>query len=244
MADGDDDLKIEPEDAGVAFRTEMWMTDFLMKYWMVIAGVTVAFLVGVFIYGQMSNMYTAGQRRTTAAVADIESELPTDVFSMAQIKAGFNKNEELDVAQLKEAAAELVSTASNGDDTAAVEALLKAAELYRLADDVAGRRSALEKAAATSDGVLRYAAEAGLANLDIEQDKAEEALERFRKLAKDTDAYLAQQATLDLAGALEALGRDSEAVDAYDAYINKWSTATNIDEVRQRKDKAVARQGS
>lgn len=238
MAEGDNDLRIEPEDASVAFRAEMWASDFLLRYWMQLAGVTVFFLVSVAIYGQYDASYTRGQRATTKAVADIEQNLDMPVSRMGIKRV---TDQELDVAKLSEAASELVSTGASGTGAAAFEANIKAAELYRLADDAAGRRKALEAAASDSTGVLRYAALAGLAALDIEQDNIDAGLDRYRQLTQDADAYLAQQATLDLASAQEAVGRGDDAVATYDGFLAKWPEATLVEEIQTRRDRAAGK---
>ncbi len=235
----DEDLKIENEDAGALFRVEMAAVDFLGKYYLHLIAIAVATVVGVGLYGQYSQMYQAGQRNTTAAIADVVTDLPKDMMSLAATKAGFGpKGEDIDVEQLSESAGQLMELGAKGSNTASVEAYLKAAELYRLADDSASRRKALEAAAAGTTGVLRYAAVAGLANLDLEEDQVEQGLARFRELSLDK-GYLGQQASLDLAAALEVLDRAGEAVPVYDDYVRRWPKATNIDDVRQRREKAA-----
>ena len=77
MADeNEEDLQLMVSDAGAAFRTEMAMTNFSMKYWRHILGVIGLWLVAVLVYGQYANMQQASQRRTTAEIRDALTELP------------------------------------------------------------------------------------------------------------------------------------------------------------------------
>ena len=51
------------------------------------------------------------------------------------------------------------------------------------------------------------------------------------------------QATLDLATALEGLGRGAEAVTVYDSYLQRWPNASDKDDVAERKQRASATEG-
>lgn len=239
MAD-DSNLDLEPQDAGLAFRAEMWATDLLFRNWKQIVGAVVVVLVGVGAYGIWNNFNQSSQRATTSAIADIEAALPQDMMTLALAKAGVRPDATIDEAAVREAAGKLIELSRGASGTAAVEAALKAGELYRFVDDAAGRREALEVASNGASGVLRYAAVAGLANLDIEEGKPDEALARFRELRTE-QPYLARQATLDLAAALESLDRHNEAVAAYDEYLATWPEASDVEDVRQRRTSAAGK---
>jgi tetratricopeptide (TPR) repeat protein len=236
------DLDIEPDDAGIAFRAEMWATDKLMRFWKQIAGAIALFLFGTLVYGQWKNMYQADQRSTTSAIADREESMPQDLASLPQLKAGFQPGQELDEDAIRASADDLLKIASEAKGTAAVEAGLKSAEMYRVLELDDKRREALEVAEQHASGVLRYAAVVGLANLDIENDEADKGLDRFRSLAEE-EAYLARQAKLDLAAALEALGRFEEAVVAYDEFLSSFPDAPNVDDIEQRRTAAAGKAG-
>lgn len=66
----------------------------------------------------------------------------------------------------------------------------------------------------------------------------QEGIARFRELATEEEDYLARQALLDLATALEALDRSDEATAAYDEYLERFPEAPDVDEVRKRRDRA------
>ncbi len=218
-----------PDDAGVAFRAEMAVSDFALRYWPYAVGLAGFALVSALIYGQYAQLYVAGQRDTTAAIADVERDLPA--LGMA--------SNDLPAEDARAAADKLIAVADAGSGPAAVEALLKAAELYRSAGAAEPRRQALERAAAQADGVLEYAATVGLANLDLEAGAHDAAIGRLKALAAQ-DGFLAGQALLDLAGAYEALGRSAEAVSAYDDYLRRFPEAEDVDEVQRRKEAAEA----
>jgi tetratricopeptide (TPR) repeat protein len=236
------DLDLEIEDAGVAFRAEMWATDKLMRYYRELGGLVLLALFATLVYGQWRTYYQNGQRGTTSAIADIEESMPNTLIELVQLKAGMKPDEQIDEGETREAADSLLQVAEKGTGTASVEAALKAAELYRLLDANEDRRKALEFAKGKADGVLLYAAVAGLANIDIEEGQPDAALDKFKSLQNESP-YLARQATLDMASALEALERYDEAVVAYDGYLQKFPDAPDIDDVQSRRTMAAGKGG-
>jgi hypothetical protein len=235
------DAPEQGEDAGFAFRMEMWLTDFVLRFWRLGAALVAAVLVGALIYGQYSSWVRAGQRNSAAAIADAMSDLPDGFQMMSVIKSGRIPDKHLDVADLTETGNKLVEIARSASGAARIEACIKAAELFRLAGDNAGRRTALELAEADAEGPLRYSVQTGLAALEIEDGKADQGLARLRELQRGEDA-IARLATLDLAGTLESLDRKAEAVQEYDAYLERWKTAPDLTEVKERRDR-IAGQG-
>lgn len=240
----DDDLDIDVNEGGAtALKAEMAVSEFMLRYWIHLTVAVVIVIVGIFSYGQYTSWMVDAQRATTSAIADVEASLDADLLTLAQAKAGVRPGTEINIEEVKAGADKLTEIAMGASGTSATEAWLKAAELYRIADDTAQRRAALEKASAGTKGVLRYAAEAALANLDLEEDKADAALARFQALRADPNAFLARQATLDLAGAYETLGRHGDAVATYDAYLATWSDAPDIEDVQARRVKASEQAG-
>lgn len=232
----------EQEDGvGFAFRMEMWLTDFALRFWRIGAGLVVVVLIGALVYGQYSNWVQDSQRNSAAAIADALSDLPDDIQMLSAIKAGAVPDKHLDVAATTETANKLVEIGRSASGAAQVEACVKAAELFRLAGDNAGRRTALELAEPNAEGALRYSIQTALAALEIEEGKADQGLSRLRELQRGEDA-VARLATLDLASTLESLDRKAEAVQEYDAYLERWKTASDIDDIKQRRDR-IAGQG-
>lgn len=234
------DLDLGQEEAGFAFRAEMWLTDALLEWWKHILAVVVLGLLGILVYGQVRNMNQASQRATTSAIADVEAELPSSIGALAMARASGAESE--DDAKITEQASRLLSIAQQASGTAKVEAALKAGELFRLTGDAASQRTALDVAASEATGVLRYAALSALATLDLEEGKTDDGLGRYRELQLEGD-FLARRATLDLATALEAVDRAGEAVKVYDEFLAKWPTAAEIDEVNRRRAKASGGEG-
>jgi tetratricopeptide (TPR) repeat protein len=133
----------------------------------------------------------------------------------------------------------LVALANESGGAAAVEALLEAAELYRVAGNADQRKVALEQAAAATDeGVLHYAAVTGLAHAELEAGQADQAITRLRDLAKGAETespFLAQEATFELASALEEAGKADEAGQVYTEFLTKWPDSPRADDVKRRQ---------
>jgi len=239
--DRDEDLDIDTEGSGFALHAEMAISEFLLRYWMVLAGVAAAGILGLLIYGQIRNMYVESQRKTTSAIADVMADLPGDLITLAQAKAGVRPGTDVDPEALAKAGDELADIARQGEGTASIEAWLKAAELYRIADQPDKRRGALEAAASAATGVLHYSAVAALANLDLEEGRIDDALDRFRSLQGEDQEFLAREATLDLASTLEALDRSGEAAAVYQEYLDRWPEAPDASDVSDRLQKAKER---
>ncbi len=239
MADDtkNNDLAIEPDSGGIAFRFEMWFTDTLLRWWKHLLALAVAVLIGALLWGQWRNMVQNEQRNTTSAIADAENKLPGDLTELAMRRAGLGGDEEkLDVGKLGDNATTIFQIAFSATGTARMEAALKAAEIYRLAGDSAGRRKALALVEGEGSGVLRYAVVSGLAAVDVEDGQPDNALRRLESLFSEQD-FLAQRAMLDAAAMLEALQRGGEAVRILDQYLARWPDASDKDEVGRRRDR-------
>jgi hypothetical protein len=231
------DLAIEPDSGGIAFRFEMWFTDTLLRWWKHLLALAVAVLIGALLWGQWRNMAQDEQRNTTSAIADAENKLPGDLTELAMRRAGFGGDEEkLDVGKLGDSAGDIYKIASSAKGTARIEAALKAAEIYRLAGDGAGRRKALTLVEGEGSGVLRYAIVSGLAAVDVEDGQPDNALRRLESLFAEQD-FLAKRAMLDAAAMLEALQRGGEAVRVLDQYLARWPDASDKDDVGRRRDR-------
>ena len=231
----EDDLDLKPADAGALFKAEMWATNAILGYWKHLLVVLVIGLLCFLFYGQYTTHVQRIQRGFTSMTAEIEATLP-DTFDVLgqQIATGAV---EIEPAELEQAGDKLVAVADQASGTAKTEALLKAAELFRLADADEKRRSALQQASVDARGVLLFAAEGALANLELELQEGDAAVQRLRGLMEKESGFLAEQATLDLGLALEQLERDDEAIKVYDDFLQRWPASSRIDEVRQRRDR-------
>lgn len=225
----DEDLVLQPADAGAAFRFEMAATNFFLGYWKHVLAVLVVGLVGFLIYGQYSAYVVRSQRAAASQIAEVERDIPPIALLSYQkaTKALETSNEELIAA-----AQQLEAVAGATSGTASVEARLKAAELYRIAGDNEARRAALEGAKGTAPGLLGYSVDSALAALDLEAGNGDAAVKRFEELRKAHSGFLAQQATIELGLALEHLDRDSEAAKVYSEFLAKWPDSSRAGEVR------------
>lgn len=238
------DLAIEPEGAGLGFRTEVWFTDFLLRHYRTLLGIVGVILVAALVYGQWRNLVQSNQRATTSAIADVEGKLPVPIASLSRIKAMGEAAKSLAVedAKVRESAEKILAVAEGASGTARVEGALKAAELYRLIGDNAGRRKALTLARDNATDVLRYAVLSGLASLELDEGKSDDALALLRDLATD-NTVLGRRATLDLAATLESLDRAPDAVKVYDDFLTRWPSAPEATDATERKARASGQGG-
>lgn len=232
----DEDLQFHTADAGVAFRTEMAATNFLIGYWKHVLAVMILGLISLVIFDQIRTASTNAQRETSAQIAKVERDLPVPIYMVPVAK--LQGSEGLDDDALRAAAVALATIGQDSSGVGAAEAHLKAAELYRVVGDNAERRTQLEAAQGSAKGVLSFSVESALATLDIEDGDVDAGIQRYRGLMADSDAYLAQQAALELGTALEALGRQGEAGEVYANFLTRWPDAATADEVRIRQSRA------
>ncbi|MEZ4319094.1 MAG: hypothetical protein R3F61_16385 [Myxococcota bacterium] len=231
LTDEEENLSLEPQQAGLAFRAEMWAMDTLLGYWPYLLGAIGVVLGAVFFYGQYANWTKNHQRASAKAIAQVELKLPgSRVADLAYLEAS---GQELDVAKLVEAAANLEAVDASG--TARTEALLKASELYRLAEKPEDQRRVLEAAAANASGVFAFVAESAIANLDLEAGNNDAAVQRLQRLSDASSDYLGEQASLDLALVLEQLDRKADAQGVYTKFLERWPESPRAEEARKRQ---------
>lgn len=225
-------LELPKAEAGVAFKAEMAATNLLLGYWMHALVLVVVGLVAVLLWGTWSSHVLSEQRRISAEISEVERVL-TAPLPLLQEEVSAGRVQRTDLMAPADAMANVAGAASGAG---AVEGWLKAAELYRLAGNVERQRATLESAVAAADkDVLGYAAEAGLANLDLEQGKSAEAVDRFTRMRDEYPGILGQNAALDLGLSLQHLGRTDEAARVYEAFLVKWPDSPHADDVRKRQ---------
>jgi tetratricopeptide (TPR) repeat protein len=231
VQDADDDLDLKPARAGTLFRLEMFTTNFLLGYWKQLVAVVVVFLVMILAWGQYNDITRRNQRETAARIAERLGELSQPLPYVAEAIA---KGEEVDTAKLEEVADGLIAIGNGASRAARVEAYLTAAELYRLADLPDKQRSALTQAVESGEGILGYSASAALANLELAEGDGDASVQRLRELVRSSEGYLAEQAQIDLALALEHLGRKDEAAQVYDEFLQQFPESPRRTVVEQR----------
>ncbi|MCO4745632.1 MAG: hypothetical protein KC912_12640 [Proteobacteria bacterium] len=231
MAESPDIPLPQDEDAGFAFRAQMAGYNFLMRFWREGIALVAIFLVAMLVFSFWQQKQTADQRGWTGETAEIESKLP-DVVRFGLTSQ--NVSDE-DKAATREVADRLTEVGKKASGVAAAEAWLKAAEYYRISGESTQRRAAIEAAVPHATGILRYSAEGGLANLDLEEGQGDSAVSRLRSLSTELDSFLAEQASFDLAVTLENLERKDEAVTAYDDFLTRFPESARTDDVSKRK---------
>jgi tetratricopeptide (TPR) repeat protein len=226
------DLQFTQAEAGLAFKSEMWAMNMLLGYWKHILGVICVGLGSILVYGQYQNSVLRTQRAISADIAATLNELPGELHELpAILETGIG---DVKPEAIRAVAAKLQEIAADKKGTARVEALLKAAEIYRVINDTDAQRAVLDIAAGQSKGALAYASHSALANLDLEQGNGDGAVARFEKLRADSQGFFAQQATMDLALALEHLGKHTEAQQLYSDFLTSWPESGFTEEVGRR----------
>ena len=233
----DDDLDLQPADAGALFRAEMWATNAMLGYWPYLVGTMLVVLVGFLFYGQYTSYVTSSQRSGSNTVFEASKSLDDPIPQLGQVKASGRLL--TDNATLVEQGDALMAAANKTSGPSKVDGLLKAAEVFRVAEAPQRQREALEQAAseASSGGLLWYAAESGLANLDLEAGEGEAAIARLERVRSTAKEYFAQQATLSLGAAHEQLGQSEEALQVYEDFLREFSDSPLVPEVNQRKER-------
>jgi tetratricopeptide (TPR) repeat protein len=226
----------QDEDAGLAFRTQMALYDFGMKYWKEGVAIVGVFLVGTLVYSKYLDLQVSAQRGWTGDIAAVEETLPDMVrFGLS----GANLSDD-DRTAARDVADKLSEIGKGAEGSAAAEAWLKAAEYYRIAGEGAQRRAALEAAVPHAEGLLRYSAEGAIASLDLEEGKGEDAVARLRSLSAEMDGYLAEQAAFDLGSTLEHLGDSAGAIEAYNSFITTYPESSFVEEATTRKTRLAS----
>ena len=221
----------QDEEAGAAFRAQMAAYDLTMKYWKEGVAVVVVVLAIVLVYSLYMQRQQTIQRAWTGEIATLEADLP-EVVRLGLTRQNLSDD---DRASTREVADRISEIGRQADGVAAAEAWLKAAEYYRIADEKAQRRAALDSALPHAEGLLRYSAVAALANLDVEEGEGERAVGRLRELEGSLSGFLGEQVAFDIAATLESLDKDAEAMTAWDAFLAKYPTSSMNSEAAARK---------
>jgi len=233
--DNEGELVLDAGEAGLGFRFEMAASNFIMGYWRTIIAVIGVGLLSVLIYGELQNQNRKWQRSYASDISDALGELPVD---LQQLPLRMKLDEELvSTEDLVGVGDTLMQLAGSSSGSAVLEALMKAAEVYRIAGASNQQRQALEEALPLARGPLQYAVVAALANMDLEQGEGDAAVSRLKGLTSHEDAYLARRASEDLGLALEYLNRSSEAAALYDEFLTKWPEAPEAEAIRVRQSR-------
>ncbi len=242
-----EDLAIRPDGAGVAFRTEMAVSNFVLGYWKPMVAVVIAGLVGTLVYGLWANEQQAEQRAFTGEIAEVVETQGLDLQTLAQQKALSNAEKPFDGSKAATAAASILAIAEKASGVAAYEGAMKAAEFARFGGDAATRRAALELAQKrATDPVFQLSAAGALATLDVEEGKGADAVARFDALRADK-GFVGRRAALELASVQEALGRNDEAKATLSDLLTRWPDApekVDVDARLARLGAAAAGQGT
>ena len=235
----DEDLDLKPADAGALFRAEMWATNAILGYWPYLVGALVTVLLGFLFYGNYSDYVRNAQRAGAAAIAEVEEELPSPVEDLGRLKA-LNALP-LPNEDLVGIADQLVETSKEHWGPAKLDGLLKAAEVYRIADATERRRTTLDSVLeeATRGSLEWCAAQRSLAALELQSEQGPAAVARLRDVQRYAQGYLAQQAMLALGAAYETMGEPENALQVYEEFLRDFSESPLLEEVNKRRDRVA-----
>jgi hypothetical protein len=217
-----DDLSLPKQDAGVLFRGEMAFQNFILGYWMYMAGAVVLGLVGVLIYGQVRSSREYEQRSIASEIAKIEIGV-REAQGMASYDPSLLNDQQR--SDLRGAAEALVALSAERSGPEVASAAMYAADLYRLLGDDAAQLSAFETASAHARGSVAFAASAGQASLLLEMGRGDEAIAAWTALATAEQGFLAEYAQIELARANATLGHPDAARAAYDAFLTRFPSS-------------------
>ncbi len=185
-------------DADALFKAQMALADVGLKYWKHAFGVILLVLAGVFVRGQWTEHVAETTRASFSAIAKVDRAVP-DAFTM-----GPNGPEALNdadaAARLAKSAEDYAAIAGRTNGASAVEAWLKAADVYRRVGDSGKQLSALTAAAAVdAEGAVAYGADLAYARGLVANGKVDDAMAHVRTTAGATTGFYGEQALLELA---------------------------------------------
>lgn len=222
--DPSNELEVMPVDAGFAFRTEMFLNNFIMGYWKPIVSGLALFLAIILVYGNYQNWYKGGQFETSDEIAKVlrqfETAHPNTIAPGSLLKPetlyysqplAIDGDEELRT-HCKIAADALEAIALAGSGASAAQAYFLASEFHRVLGDAAARTAALElgKAQLGSDGqgTLDLAVAASIR----EEGDIDGTLAALGDISTTSESAFAQQwALVERSRHLMDLGRADEA---------------------------------
>jgi tetratricopeptide (TPR) repeat protein len=208
------DKDLLPQEKDVLFQAQMAVANAFLgyyKYGLAILGVV---LLVALVFGIVDTVQTKSQRNVHAKIAAVQMDL-TDPN---------------DKAALAKAATSLEDIAEKGDGTAAIIALLNAAEVFRDAGQSDDALRAYEKAyALKGDGVLGWAAASGVAAEKARKGDLDGAMAIYRQFSSGDD-IAAEEATWGLAVLLEEAGKKDEARQALTDLTTRFPTSPHLEE--------------
>lgn len=234
------DLAVPNPDAGLGFRLEMAVTNFIYGYWRQMAVAAGVVLIVVLLYGAWRDRMLAFQKtaagesarvlnklaerydgiklpgqRGSALTAELPTMAESRIDSLLQPPVGPDSPKGQSFAT---AARELQAVSQNYSGFAAQEAQLYAAELYRLAGQPDQQQQALQ-AAADHGGELGALAKRALATLAPPEQRLAELLDLT---TSETSTFAAQQASVAYMVAAVGLSHPDNARAELDRFEARW----------------------
>lgn len=211
-------------DADALFKAQMALADVGLKYWKHAFGGILLVLAVVFVRGQWTEHVAETTRASFSAIAKVDRAVP-DAFTM-----GPNGPEALTdadaAARLVKAGDEYAAIAGRTTGASAVEAWLKAADVYRRVGDSGKQLSALTAAAAVdAEGAVAYGADLAYARALVANGKVDDAMAHLRATAGATTGFHGEQALLELARVQIDADRKDEARRTLDEFKARFGAS-------------------
>ena len=216
------DLELDPVDAGLIFRAEMWATNAFMGYWKHLLAFLIVLLLSILFYGQYNSWYQSEQRESSHEIFAVQRDVSPNATDSQNDQAGDS----------------LIEVAASARGLARAEALLLAGEYYRVSGNGEGQRNALEQLIADDpDGVVAFAARSAMASLELEEGNHDAAVAHLTWLYDNTSHFLSEQAGSDLGLVYEHLSRNDEAKQLYTAMLEEMPDGLRREMIEDRLSK-------
>ena len=224
--DPSNELEVMPVDAGLAFRTEMFLNNFIMGYWKPIVISLALILAIILVYGNYQNWYKGGQYETSDEIATVlrqfdkahpnliapGSLLKPETLYYSQPLA-IDGDEELR-SHVKIAAEALEKIAAEGGlALQPLRLMFSRPSFIEFLETMRSRRNALTKASADLNTTDRATIELAMASSMRESGDVDGALTALQDISSNSTSAFAQQwALIERSRLLVDLDRADEAI--------------------------------
>ncbi|MCB9758860.1 MAG: hypothetical protein H6739_03395 [Alphaproteobacteria bacterium] len=224
-------LPPEEEEVDVLFKAQMWIYDKLMAHWRQGLALVGLFLLGSLIVGLFLSWHTDQARATSAAIASVDRQIPEDdELALMGLIPRDDLSDPARVSELEGLAQKYEAAAADGRGAEAAQGYLKAAETWHRVKNTERAMAAYEAAlAASSKGLVGYAARNGLAALALSEDRVDDALAQYRAMADGDKGYLGEKGLLQLAALHQHQGDDAAARAVLDELRVRYADSPRVE---------------
>lgn len=208
------------EEQDVLFKAQMAVANFFLGYWKHMLGVLGVSLLGVLIYGFWTDYSRAQQQDVHQKIAEFEGALGAELRQAHEMGFPMPPDGDGESALLLATGEELQGLADTSGGVGSTYARLRAAALMKAAGRLDLALPVLEQAVADEpEGILGWSAKSQLAAGKLQQGDAEGALAIYQEVSSSGEDAVAQEALFLMGRTYRDLGRNQEAITAWQSYI-------------------------